>query len=51
MHSSRTLIGGSGALPDEWIGQGEIVDAALSYVAWVRDNIQAAVNEVRRVLR
>ena len=39
------------ALPDEWYGNGKMADAALSYVAQVRDNIQAAVNEVMRVLK
>jgi len=38
------------ALPDEWSEADVQAERALTHVAMVRDNIEAALNEVRRVL-
>jgi hypothetical protein len=38
------------ALPDEWNSAGQHADQALLYIGQVRDNIEAALQEVRRVI-
>ena len=39
------------ALPMAWLLVGDSADCMLSYVAQVRDNVQAAIHEVARVLQ
>lgn len=38
------------ALPEAWNSAGQKADQALSYIAQVRDNVEAALSEVRRAL-
>lgn len=38
------------ALPEEWTSAGQYADRALSYIGHVRDNVEAALLEVGRVL-
>ncbi len=38
------------ALPHEWNSAGQYADQALRYIGQVRDNIEAALQEVRRVI-
>lgn len=38
------------ALPDEWDSASQYADQALRYIGQVRDNIEAALQEVRRVI-
>jgi hypothetical protein len=38
------------ALPEEWNSVSQYADEALGYVGQVRDNVEAALQEVRRAL-
>lgn len=38
------------ALPEAWNSAGQYADQALGYIAQVRDNVEAAIQEVRRAL-
>jgi len=39
-----------GALPEAWNSAGNYADQALRYIGQVRDNVEAALQEVRRAL-
>lgn len=48
--TDERLAAYSAALPDAWNSADQYVDQALRYIGQVRDNIEAALQEVRRVI-